>query len=297
MIVLGQHTIADVRRRLFDHVQKLPLRFFDRYPVGPAGHAAHQRSREPGRDVLDGDRGAGGRSLRDGVLRLRDLHHRRAAGAGGDEHRAGAGGGRVRLPLQGARGVPRGAGQDRAPQRPPAGDHLGHEGGAAVRPRAAQPRRLRADERLAPRLLAQVDHLRLAALLVGRPRHQPDPRRHLLVRRAPAAARRSLARHHLRLHRLHGALLPPADGPLRQVLGDAVVDGERRARVPALRRGRGARVRRPAARASRRAARWCSTTCRSRTARSRSSRTSRSAWRPASGSRWWATPAPARPPC
>ncbi|HEX2463909.1 MAG TPA: ABC transporter ATP-binding protein, partial [Thermoanaerobaculia bacterium] len=34
MIVLGQHTIADVRRRLFDHVQKLPLRFFDRYPVG-----------------------------------------------------------------------------------------------------------------------------------------------------------------------------------------------------------------------------------------------------------------------
>jgi ATP-binding cassette subfamily B protein len=34
MIVLGQHTIADVRRALFDHVQKLPLRFFDRYPVG-----------------------------------------------------------------------------------------------------------------------------------------------------------------------------------------------------------------------------------------------------------------------
>jgi len=34
MLVLGQKTIADVRRRLFDHVQRLPLRFFDRYPVG-----------------------------------------------------------------------------------------------------------------------------------------------------------------------------------------------------------------------------------------------------------------------
>ena len=34
MIALGQSTVADIRRRLFDHVQKLPLRFFDRYPVG-----------------------------------------------------------------------------------------------------------------------------------------------------------------------------------------------------------------------------------------------------------------------
>jgi ATP-binding cassette, subfamily B, multidrug efflux pump len=34
MLVLGQNTIADVRRRLFEHVQRLPLRFFDRYPVG-----------------------------------------------------------------------------------------------------------------------------------------------------------------------------------------------------------------------------------------------------------------------
>ena len=34
MLVLGQKTIADLRRHLFDHVQRLPLRFFDRYPVG-----------------------------------------------------------------------------------------------------------------------------------------------------------------------------------------------------------------------------------------------------------------------
>ena len=34
MIVLGQRTVRDVRRHLFDHVQRLPMRFFDRYPIG-----------------------------------------------------------------------------------------------------------------------------------------------------------------------------------------------------------------------------------------------------------------------
>ncbi len=34
MIVLGQHTVKDVRTALFEHVQRLPMRFFDRYPVG-----------------------------------------------------------------------------------------------------------------------------------------------------------------------------------------------------------------------------------------------------------------------
>ena len=34
MISLGQRTVRDVRRTLFDHVQRLPMRFFDRYPVG-----------------------------------------------------------------------------------------------------------------------------------------------------------------------------------------------------------------------------------------------------------------------
>jgi len=34
MILLGQKTIMDVRRALFDHVQRLPMGFFDRYPVG-----------------------------------------------------------------------------------------------------------------------------------------------------------------------------------------------------------------------------------------------------------------------
>ena len=34
MISLGQRTVRDVRGTLFDHVQRLPMRFFDRYPVG-----------------------------------------------------------------------------------------------------------------------------------------------------------------------------------------------------------------------------------------------------------------------
>ena len=34
MAVMGQRAMFELRRVLFDHVQRLPLRFFDRYPVG-----------------------------------------------------------------------------------------------------------------------------------------------------------------------------------------------------------------------------------------------------------------------
>ena len=34
MAVMGQSAMRDLRRSLFDHVQRLPMRFFDRYPVG-----------------------------------------------------------------------------------------------------------------------------------------------------------------------------------------------------------------------------------------------------------------------
>jgi ATP-binding cassette subfamily B protein len=34
MAVMGQSAMRDLRRALFDHVQRLPMRFFDRYPVG-----------------------------------------------------------------------------------------------------------------------------------------------------------------------------------------------------------------------------------------------------------------------
>jgi len=34
MAVMGQRAMLELRRLLFDHVQRLPLRFFDRYPVG-----------------------------------------------------------------------------------------------------------------------------------------------------------------------------------------------------------------------------------------------------------------------
>lgn len=34
MAVLGQKTVRDMRRQLFAHVQRLPMSFFDRYPVG-----------------------------------------------------------------------------------------------------------------------------------------------------------------------------------------------------------------------------------------------------------------------
>ena len=67
---------------------------------------------------------------------------------------------------------------------------IGHEGGAALRARGAQPARLRRDERRAPRRLAQVDPLRLGAVLGGRVRvghHDRD--RDLAgrgLRRAPA---------------------------------------------------------------------------------------------------------------
>ncbi len=34
MAVMGQRAMRDLRRELFDHVQRLPIAFFDRYPVG-----------------------------------------------------------------------------------------------------------------------------------------------------------------------------------------------------------------------------------------------------------------------
>jgi len=34
MAVMGQRAMRDLRRHLFDHVQRLPMAFFDRYPVG-----------------------------------------------------------------------------------------------------------------------------------------------------------------------------------------------------------------------------------------------------------------------
>ena len=64
--------------------------------------------------------------------------------------------------------------------------------------------------------------------------------------------RRDHGRHALRLHGLHAALLPAAARPLGQVLGDAVVDGERRAHLPAARHA-SPRSRDPRAGAARRA--------------------------------------------
>ena len=137
MISLGQRTIRDVRRALFDHVQRLPMRFFDRYPVGRLVTR------------LTNDLENLAEMFSAGVIAmvadvfvmivilsmLFSLNPRLAlaalalvpfpGGCGGD------------LPLQGARSVPRGPGQDRAPQRPPAGNDHRHEGGPALRPRTA----------------------------------------------------------------------------------------------------------------------------------------------------------------
>ena len=82
-----------------------------------------------------------------------------------------------------------------------------------------------------------VDPLRLGAVRGGRVRVRDHDRARDLAGRG--LCRR---RHDLPVHRLDAPLLPAAARPLGEVLGDAIVDGERRAHLRAARHGaRGAR--------------------------------------------------------
>ena len=89
--------------------------------------------------------------------------------------------------------------------------------------------RVRRDERRAPGRLDPVDPLRRGALLGGRARGRPHRRGH------HRAGRRAGGGHALRLHRLHAALLHAAARSVREVLGDAVLDGQQRADLRAAR--------------------------------------------------------------
>ena len=93
--------------------------------------------------------------------------------------------------------------------------------------------RLRRDERRPPRRLAPVDPLRLGAVRGGRVRVRDHDRAGDLAGRG---LRRG--RHDLPVHRLDAAVLPAAARSLGEVLGDAVVDGERRADLRAARHAR-----------------------------------------------------------
>ena len=42
---VGQQTMYDMRRGIFAHIQRLPMNYFDRNPVGPADHARYHRRR------------------------------------------------------------------------------------------------------------------------------------------------------------------------------------------------------------------------------------------------------------
>ena len=168
---------------------------------------------------------------------------------------------------------------------------FGREEDTAAPVRGAQPR--------APRGPPPLDH-DLRRLLPGR--RGADRRRDgaaAVVRRAPGARRHAHGRRAGRVHPVHAPVLPAAAGPVREVQPAAERHGLVRAGVrPAGRAGHGAR-----ARARRRRCRGrCGARSASRASGSATSQTapgcsgtSRSPPRRGRRSRWWDTPARARP--
>ncbi len=199
---------------------------------------------------------------------------------------------------RGARAVvPRDAQVGGAHQRLPAGEPVGHGGGAALPARGEEPRGVRRDQPQ-PLRRQHAGDLLLRGLLPGdrapggaRHRSHPD------LRRRAGAGGRSHARRAGRLHPVLGALLAPDLGPVREVQRAAGRDGGLGAHLrPARHRARGGEPGEAAAARRRWKAASASRACRSRTPRARpscprsTSRSSRAgAWRS------WVPPAPARP--
>ncbi len=137
MQLMGQYIMNDLRRQIFGHLQRLPLSFFDRNPVGRLVTRVTTDV-----DALNELFTAGLVAIFGDILLL--------AGIVGvlfwlDWRLALVTFSIVPLLLlltiwfktPGAAQLPRGAGQDRPHQRLPAGAHHRHAGGAALQPRGA----------------------------------------------------------------------------------------------------------------------------------------------------------------
>ena len=247
----GQSAMRDLRRDVFAHIQRLHMGFFDRYPVGRLVTRATNDVENVAEMFTAGIVALITDLLRMiGVAVLLFLVDARlalmtflvvpvlAVAAVIFRFKVRAAFRKVRV-------------AHRPHQRLRAGERDRDEGGAALHPGGPELPRVRRAERRPPGRLVPVDPLRRGALLRGGARGGPHRRDH------HRPGRRAGGRDALRLHRLDAALLHAAARPLREVLGDAVLDGQQRADLRAARHAAGDRrsrdrVRRPRGRRRRR---------------------------------------------
>ena len=216
-------------RRLRPHPEAAPRLLRSLSGRAPR-HARDQRRRERERDVRGGDRRARHRSVQDAGLRRGAVPRRRPARLHHVPRRAGPRDRGDRLPSEGSRGFPSRARAHRSHQRVSPGARHRDEGGAALQPRGEELSRVRRHERRPSRRLVHVDPLRRRTVRRGRARLRDHRRDHHLAGDRPGRRRQAL-----RVHRLDAALLPAAARPVGEVLGDAVLDGQRGAHLPAAR--------------------------------------------------------------
>ena len=226
---VGQQTMYDMRTAIFRHIQRLPMSYFDRNPVGRLITRVTTDV-----DALNDLFAAGVVTMINDFFLLAVL----AAWLFSIDHRLAFDALAV-LPFilvvtfffrkYRSRRQPSHSHRCRQHQLLPAGIHLRHERRAALQSRAKSARRIRPPQQRQHARLARR-HSRLRALLSrGRNSQHLRHRAHLLVRRQSRAQRHSQPRRPHRVHDVRHALLPPHPGPQRKVQHPAVRDGRFRA--------------------------------------------------------------------
>ena len=226
----------DMRTQIYEHLQRLDLRFYDRNPVGRLMTRVTTDV-----DVINDLFTSGVVSIFGDVFTLAGIMivhavDELAAGARHVRRPAADRPGHAVVPAQRARVVPDGAAADRPHQRLPAGAHHRHVDGAAVPPRGARLRAVRRDQRGAPDGQRRLDLLLRRVLPGDRGGRRAGRRADDLVRRPVGAPGRPDARVARRLPALLAALLPADLRHVGEVQHPAGRDGLLGAHLQAARR-------------------------------------------------------------
>ena len=268
MMMVAQYSLSDMRLALFRHVERLPMAFFDRTPVG---RLVSRMTADV--DAINEMFNAGSLTIFIDLLTLCGIiaimfTMSPRLGALGAVRDSAAGDRDQLFPGAGAPRVsrnPRAAGRA---QRLPVGSDRRDGGDPVVHPRDRDPPRVRRAQHQEPRRADDGQHLRGRDLLLGRGAQLGDDRGNRMGRRRPDDAPADRARHAGRLYRVRQDVLHAAARHLGQVHRDAIRAGLRRAaRSPDGRVVRPSRVRRSPSVSPNGAARSSSTTSTSRIGR------------------------------
>ena len=232
---VGQETMYDLRKEIFEHLQRLPMSFFDRSPVGRLVTRATTDV-----DALNDLFASGVAAMLNDFVMLFGLagwlfylNHRLALAALSPlavHDRAD-----VFLPHFRARREPPHPHGHRADQRVPAGAHQRHGRGAAFQPRGKIAQAVcRAEPH--PHGSVQGRDRRLFVFLPGRRIAEHGRHRAALLGRRRARDRRNGGnRRPVLVHDVRAALLPADSGPERKIQHSADGHGGLRAHLPAAR--------------------------------------------------------------